>query len=107
MGETPEYWITHQDGQSPHLKYHLQLKRKEDVEGGESQLWEVARESSENKGKVVIQIKVIAFSTDEFREIWSSSSIWYIEDDTLINGDFPYKYVTWVFRTYSKITSLK
>ena len=56
MTETQENWETCQNGQSPHLKYHLQLKRKEDVEGGESQLWEVARESSENKGKVVIQI---------------------------------------------------
>lgn len=56
MRETQENWETCQNGQSPHLEYHLQLKSKEDVEGGESQLWEVARESSENKGKVVIQI---------------------------------------------------
>ena len=33
MGETQEYWVAHQNGQSPHLKYHLQLKAKEDVGG--------------------------------------------------------------------------
>ena len=34
MRETQEKWATHQNGPSPHLKYHLQLKTKEDVGGG-------------------------------------------------------------------------
>lgn len=36
MGVTPEHWVTHQNGESRHLKYHFQLKTKDDVEGGES-----------------------------------------------------------------------
>ena len=47
---------THQNGQSPHLKHHLQLKTKEDFEGGESQLQKVTRKSTVNKDKVVIYI---------------------------------------------------
>ena len=31
MGETQENWVTHPKGRNPHLKYHLQLKAKEDV----------------------------------------------------------------------------
>lgn len=31
MGETQENWGTAQNGQSPHLEYHFQLKTKEDV----------------------------------------------------------------------------
>lgn len=31
MGETLENWATCQNGWNPHLKYHLKLKRKEDV----------------------------------------------------------------------------
>ena len=31
MGETQENWVTHQNGQSPHHKYHPQLKTKEDA----------------------------------------------------------------------------
>ena len=37
MGETQENQVTHQNGQSPCLKYCPQLKTKEDVMGGESQ----------------------------------------------------------------------
>ena len=33
MGETQEKTATHQNGASPHLKHHLQLKTKEAVEG--------------------------------------------------------------------------
>ena len=56
MGETQEYWVAHQNGQSPHLKYQPQLKTEEDVEGGKSQLWEVTRKTTVNKGKIVIQV---------------------------------------------------
>ena len=35
MGEILKNWVT---GQSPHLKYHPQLKMKEDIEVGESVL---------------------------------------------------------------------
>ena len=38
MEETQETCVTHQNGQNSHLKYHLQLKTKEDVEGVESGL---------------------------------------------------------------------
>ena len=31
MGETQENLVTRPNGQSPHLKYHPQLKTKEDV----------------------------------------------------------------------------
>ena len=37
MGETQENWVTCQNGWNPHLKYHFQLKTKEDV--GISGLW--------------------------------------------------------------------
>lgn len=33
MGETQEKTATHQNGASPHLKHHLQLKTKEDFRG--------------------------------------------------------------------------
>ena len=33
MGETQGNRVIHQNGQSPHHKYHLQLKTKEDIEG--------------------------------------------------------------------------
>ena len=56
MEETQENWVTHQTGQSPHLKYHPQLKTKEDVEGWESQLWEVTRKHTVNEAKIVMQI---------------------------------------------------
>ena len=36
MGETQENGVTPQNSQRHHLKYHLWLKTKEDVEGGES-----------------------------------------------------------------------
>ena len=51
MGETQKNCVDGQNGRSPHLKYHSQLKAKEDVEGGESQAWE----SIMNKGEVVVQ----------------------------------------------------
>ena len=35
MGETQENWVTCQNDWSPCLKYHPQLKTKEDVEGEE------------------------------------------------------------------------
>ena len=37
----PENWVTHQNGQNPHLEYHLQLKTEEDVgsSGLELQRW--------------------------------------------------------------------
>ena len=50
MRETWESRVTLQNGQNLHLKYHLQLKTKEGVEGGQSQLWEVTRENTVNKG---------------------------------------------------------
>ena len=31
MGETEKNWVTCQNG--PHIKYHLQLKTKEDIRG--------------------------------------------------------------------------
>ena len=37
MGETQKNQITHENGQSHHLKYHPQIKTKENVEGNESQ----------------------------------------------------------------------
>ena len=33
MGETKENWVTHQNGQNPHLKHRRQLETKEDVGG--------------------------------------------------------------------------
>ena len=30
MGKTQETWVRHENGQSLHLKHHLQLKTKED-----------------------------------------------------------------------------
>ena len=37
MGEIQENQVTHQHGQSPHLKCHPKLKTEEDVGSGESQ----------------------------------------------------------------------
>ena len=34
MGETQEYGVIDQNGGISHLKYHLQLKTKEDIVGG-------------------------------------------------------------------------
>ena len=34
MGETQENWVTCPNGQSPYLKYHLQLSSKEDIGNG-------------------------------------------------------------------------
>ena len=36
MGETQENWVTPWNSESHHLKYHLQLKTREDAEVGES-----------------------------------------------------------------------
>ena len=44
-----------QNGPNHHLKYHLQLKTK-DAGGLGSQLWEVIRKSTVNKGKVFMQM---------------------------------------------------
>lgn len=38
-GDKQENQVIQQDGRSPRFKYHLH-SAKEDVEGGESQLWE-------------------------------------------------------------------
>ena len=50
MGDTQKNWVISQTVQSPHFKYYPQLQTKEDVEGGESQLWEVTKKSTVNKG---------------------------------------------------------
>ena len=36
------------------LNKHLQLKTQKDVEGGESQLWEVTRKSTVSRDKVMM-----------------------------------------------------
>lgn len=41
MGEVQANWATRQNDGSSHLKYDTQLKTKEDVGGGGSQLWEI------------------------------------------------------------------
>lgn len=46
--------VPYQNGQSPHLKLHLQLRTKENVESGE--LSKVIRKSRVNKVKIVMQI---------------------------------------------------
>ena len=55
MGETREKWVTLQNNWIPHLKHHLQVKTKEDIEGEESQLCEGIRNHTVNKDKFVIQ----------------------------------------------------
>ena len=54
-GRNPEK-LSHQNGQSPHLKDYLQLKTKVNVEYGQSQSWEVTRKTTVNKRKVLMQI---------------------------------------------------
>ena len=50
----------------------------------ESQLWEVTMQRTVNKRRVVMQIYVTAFSTDEeFLEIYSFISSWHTEGDIL------------------------
>ena len=39
-GKTQENWVIHQNGHISHLKFHPLLKTKQDVDRGESQLWE-------------------------------------------------------------------
>ena len=56
MGETREKWVILQNDWSPHLKYHLQVKTKEDIEGEESQLCGGTRNRTVNKGKVVTAV---------------------------------------------------
>ena len=50
MWETQENWVTHQNGQSLCHKYYPQLNTKEDIESGESQLREITRKSTVDKG---------------------------------------------------------
>ena len=64
MGETQENRVTLQSGQSPYLENHPQLKTKDDVEGRESLLRQVARKNIVNKGKIVKQTQVLAFSIE-------------------------------------------
>ena len=92
LGDAQENWVNLSEMAQVTTWYIIiSWRQKKAVKGWGGQLWEVIRKSKIHKGKVVIQIKVIAFSTDEFREIWSSSSIWYIEEDTVTDGDFPFK----------------
>ena len=55
MGGTQKNWVTCQNDQSPHLKYHHKLKTKMNVEGGESQFWRL-QENTVNKGRDVMQV---------------------------------------------------
>lgn len=55
--------------QTTNLKYHLQLKTKEDG-AWDNQLWEAIRQSTVNKSKVGVQISVFGFPIDKsFLEI--------------------------------------
>lgn len=93
MGDTQEIWGTLPNGPRHLLRYHVQLKAKENGQGSgaEGGLWEVPRQSTVSKCKAVKQIQVFAFYLDNsFPEIWSSFFYWYREGDTLTNGDFPY-----------------
>lgn len=54
MRETQESWVPFQDGQSDHLKYHLQLQMKEGV-GDEVSVMGDYQNSTVNKSKVVKQ----------------------------------------------------
>lgn len=45
--------VTHQNDGSQHLKYHVHLKIEKVLEV-ESQLWEVTRKSTVDKGKIVM-----------------------------------------------------
>ena len=52
------------NGQSLRLKHHPQLKKKEDIEGGNCQLRKVTRKCSVNKGKVIIALSSDRVSRD-------------------------------------------
>lgn len=60
MEETQKNWVTLWNGQSPHLKNHFQLKTKDVGWGG--QVWEVTWKPHVNKGKIITQSEVHAFS---------------------------------------------
>ena len=50
MGETQGNRVIHQNAQSPHHKYHLQLKTKEDIGGV---VWNFKRVEDNSLGVVV------------------------------------------------------
>ena len=52
-GETQENWLTHQNGQNPHLKYCLQLKNKDVRRGGLGTLEEMNAIHMEIENKCV------------------------------------------------------
>lgn len=78
MGETQEHWVTRQNNGSHHLQYHLRLKTKMLVM--ESQLWEVNRKSTVNKGKVIMQVSVQGLLH------WQWTQAWYSEGNTLTDS---------------------
>ena len=53
MGETQANWGTHQNGGSSHLKYHPQLKTKEDVGGGGKSVMGDYQKNTVNKSKII------------------------------------------------------
>lgn len=62
--------MTPHNGPSHHLKISPSAKTKETFWGvGGSQLWEVARKNTVNKGRVVVSISVTALPIDQFLKI--------------------------------------
>jgi len=91
MWETQEYWVTPQNGQSHHLKYHLQLKTK-DVGGGESVVGAYQEKHSKQELRLLYRAKsLLSPLTRVSRDLESTPSSWYSKGDTLTNGHFPYK----------------
>ena len=54
-GETQENWLTHQNGQNPHLKYCLQLKIKDVGRGGLGTLEEMNATHMEIENKCLVK----------------------------------------------------
>ena len=53
MGETQGNRVIHQNGQSPHHKYHLQLKTKEDIGGV---VWNFKRVEDNSLGDTKVSV---------------------------------------------------
>ena len=80
-----ENWVTPTNGPSHHLKYHLQLKTKEDV-GGKPRKQLHGYQSTVNKGMIIMWIEGLPSLLIRISRDLVIFSAYYSR-----RGDFPYK----------------
>lgn len=92
-------------GTTLNIIFRLQTKEDGGWVGRAGQLWEVTRKGTLNKGKVVMQIYLLAFSMIRLFRDLDNLLFWYREGDTLINESLSYKCKCLYKRVTSKIFS--